>query len=81
MGGRKPTVSDEEILSILVTSDDPVLAATEVSESLSIGQTGTYRRLRRLEEEGLVASKKIGQGRAWWVTDDGRVVVEESAEA
>jgi biotin operon repressor len=72
MAGRKRTVSDREILLVFKEAADPVLSAPEVSEELPIGETGTYKRLRELREEGLLASKKIGQGRAWWLTDEGR---------
>ena len=80
MGGRKPTVSDAEILSTFVDSVDPVLSAPEVSESLSIGTQGTYQRLRELHDRGLLDTKKVGQGRAWWITDEGRTFVDEESD-
>jgi predicted transcriptional regulator len=81
MGGRKPTVSDSEILSIFLDSEDPVLSSTEVSEHLSIGSQGTYQRLKELHERGFVETKKVGQGRAWWITDAGHEFIEDSTEA
>ena len=77
-GGRKRTVSDAEILAVFDGSADPVLSAPEVAEGLPIGKTGTYQRLRELQSDGLVKSKKIGQGRAWWLTDAGREFLDES---
>lgn len=71
MAGRSPTVSDKEILSIFADAADPVLSAPEVADQLSIGEQGTYQRLRELEEKGALDSKKIARGRAWWITGRG----------
>lgn len=70
MAGRKPTVSDEEILEILREASDPVLSTAEVSAELPIGEKGTYRRLKELEEAGDVMSKEIGHSLAWWLAPD-----------
>jgi len=65
--GRKPTVSDEEILAVFVNAEDPVLMADEVSESLSIGRRAVYNRLRSLEDQGVLQSKKTGaRSTVWW---------------
>ena len=65
--GRKPTVSDEEILAVFVNADDPVLMADEVAESLAIGRRAVYNRLRSLEEQGTLKSKKTGaRSTVWW---------------
>lgn len=65
--GRKPTVSDEEILAVFVAADDPVLMADEVAESLPIGRRAVYNRLQTLEEEGVIRSKKTGaRSTVWW---------------
>jgi len=78
MGGRKPIVSDYEILEIFASTEDPVLSAPEVSEEIKIGKQGTYQRLKELHERGLLGTKKVGQGRAWWITNTGREFLEES---
>ncbi|MFC4406397.1 helix-turn-helix domain-containing protein [Haloarchaeobius iranensis] len=80
MGGRKPTVSDREILGIFAETTEPVLSASEVADQLPIGQTGTYQRLRELHDRGLLDTKKVGQGRAWWITDEGRTFVDEESD-
>ena len=65
--GRKPTVSDEEILAVFVNADDPVLMADEVAESLPIGRRAVYNRLRSLEDQGVLESKKTGaRSTVWW---------------
>ena len=77
-GGRKPVVSDSQILDLFVEHEDPVVSAPELAEELPISKTGVYKRLRDLDERGLVDSKKFGQGRAWWITGDGRSFLEEN---
>jgi len=65
--GRKPTVSDEEIMAVFVNAEDPVLMADEVAESLPIGRRAVYNRLRSLEKQGVLQSKKTGaRSTVWW---------------
>lgn len=65
--GRKPTVSDEEILAVFENAEDPVLMADEVAESLTIGRRAVYNRLRDLEKRGILESKKTGaRSTVWW---------------
>lgn len=72
MAGRKKVASDEDILAVLAGTEDPVLSTKEVAENLPIKRAGTYSRLKELEDAELVASKKIANGTAWWITDQGR---------
>jgi uncharacterized membrane protein len=76
-GGRKPVVTDKQILRLFTEADDPVLSAPELADELPISKTGVYKRLRDLDERGLIDSKKFGQGKAWWITDDGRSYLED----
>lgn len=66
--GPDPSVSDEAILSIFIESSDPVLTATEAAEQIPLTRRGLYNRLKNLEKEGEIRSKKVG-GRTtvWWV--------------
>ncbi|MEZ3162315.1 winged helix-turn-helix domain-containing protein [Halorubrum sp. RMP-47] len=65
--GRKPTVSDEEILYVFQQSSDPVLTTSEVAEEIGIGRRGAFDRLRKLTEDGSLEMKKIGEtGAVWW---------------
>ena len=66
--GRKPTVSDDEILAVFRESADPVLTASEVAEDLPIGRRAVHKRLRKLADEGVLHSKDAGSGsRVWWL--------------
>jgi repressor of nif and glnA expression len=75
-GGRPDVVSDADVLRILADSDDPVMSAPEIADETRIGDRGMYKKLRRMEDEGLVTSKKVGQARIWWLTDKGRESVD-----
>ena len=66
--GRKPRVSDEEILEVFRQTDDPVLSTAEVAKELPIKRRGTLTRLEALEEESQLESKQIGgRNRVWWL--------------
>jgi len=68
--GRKPRVSNEEIIVVFRTTDDPVLSTAEVADQLPIKRRATLNRLEALEEEGRVDSKAIGgRNRVWWLSE------------
>lgn len=68
--GRKPRVSDEEILQLFREADDPVLSTAEVTEQLPIKRSATYKRLTALQDEGQLTGKEIGgRNTVWWVPD------------
>lgn len=70
MAGRPPDVSDDEILRVFQDSSDLVLFTGEIADELPIGDNGTRKRLKELEEKGLVKSKKRGKVIVWWLTDE-----------
>jgi CTP-dependent riboflavin kinase len=76
MTGRKPEISDRDILDTFAETNDPVLSAPEVADVFDYSNAGVYKRLRDLHDRGLLATKKVGQGRAWWLTDAGREFLE-----
>jgi hypothetical protein len=77
MTGRKPEISDKEILQVFAESTDSVLSAPEIAEQFDYSTPGIYKRLRALQDESRLNSKKIGQGRAWWLTDEGKQYLDE----
>jgi hypothetical protein len=80
-GGRKPRVTDQEILEVFREHRDPVLSTAEVADQLPIKRRGTLNRLRRLEEEGEVISKQIGgRNTVWWLTDRARPLADPGPE-
>lgn len=69
-GGRKPRVTDEEILELFRESDDPVLSTAEVAEQIPIQRRGTLNRLQALVDEGRLEGKDIGgRNRVWWLPE------------
>nr|WP_255355565.1 MULTISPECIES: winged helix-turn-helix domain-containing protein [unclassified Haloarcula] len=56
----------------------PALGTTEIADMVGISQQAASKRLSRLEEERLIESDKIGNARAWWLTDNGRRYLDSS---
>lgn len=67
--GRKPRVSDDDLLAVFTNADDPVLTATEIAEKVPIGKRAVLKRLAILDEQDAVESKHVGaRARVWWST-------------
>lgn len=66
MAGRKPTISDDEILDLFEQTSDPVLSTNEISKEIGLGRRGTFNRLDQLVEEGALRRKSVGSGYVWW---------------
>jgi hypothetical protein len=65
--GRKPRVTDSELLAVFEQTDDPVLSTAEVADAVPIKRRGTLNRLQRLADEGELASKQVGgRNTVWW---------------
>jgi len=69
--GRKPEVTDDEILAVFRGSDEPVLTASEVAAALPIGRRGVHDRLLDLDEREVLARKDVGPRAVWWPPDTG----------
>ena len=71
-GGRKPRVSDRELLDVFRSTADPVLSTAEVAGAVPIKRRGVLNRLRDLEDAGELSSKQIGgRNTVWWILDRG----------
>jgi hypothetical protein len=69
-GGRKPRVTDKDLLDVFRQTNDPVLSTAEVADEIPIQRRGTLRRLRSLEAAGDLDSKSIGgRNTVWWLSD------------
>lgn len=77
--GRKPTVSDVEILREFALCPDPFMHATELSDAMDMSRQGVHNRLEQLQEEGYLDSKMTGGTRNWWLTDEGRNYISEQS--
>lgn len=76
MGGRKPTVSDYEIIEFIESASQPFVLTKDVAEHLEFSIQGTSQRLQRLETEGLLDAREIGSAKAYWLTDTGEALLE-----
>jgi response regulator of citrate/malate metabolism len=65
--GRKPTVSNDEILDVFRQATDPVLTTTEVAEQIELSRRGAFDRLDQLADDDVIEMKKVGEtGAVWW---------------
>jgi predicted transcriptional regulator len=71
--------SDAEVLEA-VRAHEPA-ATSEVADELGIVRQSADYRLRRLQEEDRVASKKIGASLVWFLTDEGAAGEDIAASA
>jgi len=66
--GPDPTVSDEQILELFGESVDPVLTASEIADQVDLTRRNVLNRLKDLESEGSLKSKKVGgRSTVWWL--------------
>lgn len=71
MPGRKPKVSDKDLLERFQNTPDPVLSTAEVAEELPIKRRATLNRLQSLKDRNLLESKQIGmRNTVWWLSFD-----------
>lgn len=71
--GRKPRVTDADLIAVLREAEDPVLSTAEIADRVPIKRRGTLRRLRNLEDVGVLESKQIGgRNTVWWLIDESR---------
>lgn len=67
-GRFKPEVSDEEILDA-VRNHEPA-GTSEVGDAVGLARQNADYRLRQLEDEGRIESKKVGQSLVWTLLSD-----------
>ncbi|MFC7047045.1 hypothetical protein ACFQH6_18050 [Halobacteriaceae archaeon GCM10025711] len=69
--GRKPRVSDEDILAVFSDAETPFLTTAEVAEELPIKRRATYNRLSALADADVLRKKNVGgRNSVWWLTSD-----------
>ncbi|PSP45268.1 hypothetical protein BRC69_06970 [Halobacteriales archaeon QH_6_66_25] len=67
-GRFKPEVSDEEILDA-VRNHEPA-GTSEVGDAVGLARQNADYRLRQLEDEGRIESKKVGRSLVWTLLSD-----------
>ena len=67
--GPEPMVTEDEIVELVRTADDPFTTASEVAERVGMARQTAHKHLQELYEEGEIQKKKVGQSAIWWVED------------
>jgi len=79
MGSDVVRESDIKYIRAILLNPDPIVTATELSESVDVTQQATHKKLVDLEDRGLVSSKKVGaNARVWWLTPTGKEAYSDS---
>ena len=76
--GRKKETADEVLLREFLLSDDPSFVPKEIASAIDMSRQGVSSRLKELEDEGLLHSKKPGRDRIYWLTQAGESKARES---
>lgn len=75
--GRKPEVTDDDIVEVVASFDDPVATTSEIADQLPISRRRVHDRLKALLDDDRVRAKDVGsRSRVWWV--EGRTGRPES---
>jgi hypothetical protein len=76
--GRKEIIGGDEILRVFAESDGPFLFTGEVSSEIGFTRSGTLKRLKDLGSHDLLNVKRSGREPGWWLSENGREVLEGS---
>lgn len=68
--GRKPRVTDSEIIEVFREADTPVLTTSMAADELPIGKRALLDRLNSLEVDHKLESMDVGpRGKVWWAPE------------
>jgi predicted ArsR family transcriptional regulator len=67
-GKYTPRFSDDELREAVAESEP--IGTTDIAEMFNCSQAAAYKRLRALEEAGVVTSKMVGGSRVWMSTEN-----------
>ena len=80
-------ITAQDVLKAFDTTEDPFLTAPEIASALGVTRHTVTRRLKEMQERGLVGRKPAGANAvAWWaeraprLSPEARAGVEESRE-
>lgn len=68
-GRYTETVTLDDVLGVFETVEGPVVTSGDVAEALDCSRETARRKLRTLEEQGRVASRKTAGRVVWWVVN------------
>lgn len=68
--GSITTISESDVLAAMNDTDDPVVTAGEISNTLDANQRTIRRRLQSLHDAGVIEQKEVGaHAVVWWPVD------------
>jgi len=70
--GPDREVTDKEILEQLRKHYSPAMNASEIADEVDVSRQTVDKRLRNLEDDGLVNTRMVGRVRVWWLSDSGK---------
>ena len=73
-----PSLADDALLAPFREREDPVLTTDELLASLPFGGPAVRETLERLNTEGVLERKSVGDGEVWWLP--GHTSTDERAE-
>lgn len=68
-GRYTETVTLDDVLSVFETVDGPVVTSGDVADALDCSRETARRKLRTLEEQERIRSRKTAGRMVWWVVD------------
>ncbi|MFC5973866.1 DeoR family transcriptional regulator [Halomarina salina] len=68
-GRYAESVTLDDVLGVFATVDGPVVTSGDVAETLDCSRETARRKLRTLEEQGHLASRKTAGRVVWWRID------------
>ena len=69
-GRYTETVTLDDVLGVFETVEGPVVTSGDVAEARDCSRETARRKLRTLEEQGRVASRKTAGRVVWWIVDE-----------
>lgn len=69
-GRYTETVTLADVLGVFEDVEGPVVTSGDVAEARDCSRETARRKLRTLEEQGRVASRKTAGRVVWWIVDD-----------
>jgi len=69
-GQYTETVTLDGVLGVFETVDGPVVTSGDVADAFDCSRETARRKLRTLEGQGTVASRKTAGQVVWWITDE-----------
>lgn len=70
-GRYTETVTERDVLGVFAAVRGPVVTSGDVADELDCSRETARRKLRALESDGRVASRKTAGRVVWWRVDDG----------